>query len=91
MADKLLTELVSMNDQAGQSFVRNKLNELGQRYVDLENGLAESQRELDTLDREAVDVPLGRASLGRVKELFGELKPYEERVDEIGAQESRGE
>jgi hypothetical protein len=41
--------------------------------------LAEVQQELESLDRDAVDVDLVRASLGQVKELFGELKPYEQR------------
>ena len=79
MADKLITEMVSMDEQAGRSFIKNKLNELGQRRDDLENGLTEVQQGLECLDREAVDVELVRASLGQVKELFGELKPYEQR------------
>ena len=79
MADKLLTEWVSMDQQAGQSFVRDKLNDLGQRQIDLEHGLGEVQRELDGLDREAVDTELVRTALGQVKELFGALKPYEQR------------
>jgi hypothetical protein len=41
--------------------------------------LAKVQEELDSLDREAVDAELVRAALGRVKELFGALKPYEQR------------
>lgn len=40
MADKLLAEMVSMDQQAGQSLVRDKLNDLGQRQLDLEHGLA---------------------------------------------------
>ncbi len=50
MADKLLTEWVSMDQQAGQSFVKDKLNELGQRQLDLEHGLAEVQQELGSLE-----------------------------------------
>ena len=79
MADKLLTELVSMDERTGQSLVKDKLNELGQRKMDLEHGLARVQQELDSLDQEAVDTELVRAALGQVKELFGELKPYEQR------------
>ncbi len=79
MADKLLTELVSMDQQAGQGFVKDKLNDLGQRQQDLERGLAEVQQELDGMDREAVDTKLVRAALGQVTDLFGALKPYEKR------------
>ena len=79
MADKLLTELVSMGQNAGQSFVKDKWNDLGQRQMDLEHGLADIQIELDGLDQEAVDTELVRAALGQVKELFAELKPYEQR------------
>ena len=79
MADKLLTELLSMDQQAGQSLVKDKLNELGQRRMDLNHGLEEVQQELDSLDRQAVDTELVRAALGQVKELFGVLKPYEQR------------
>ena len=79
MADKLIAELVSMDGQPGHTFVTARLNDLGRRQIDLENGLGDVQREIDSLDREAVDVELVRASLGQVKELFGELKPYEQR------------
>ncbi len=79
MADKLLAELVAMEEQAGRSFIKNKLNDMGQRQVDLESGLGEVQQELESLDQEAVDAELVRASLGQVKDLFGELKPYEQR------------
>ena len=68
-----------MDQQAGQSFVKEKLNDLGQRQMDLQHGLAEVQQELDCLDREAVDTGLVRAALGQVKDLFGALKPYEQR------------
>ena len=79
MADKLLTELGSMDQQTGQSFVKEKLNDLGQRQLDLEHGLAEVQQEMDSMEREAVDTGMVRAALGQVKELFGALKPYEQR------------
>ena len=79
VADKLLTELVSMDQQAGKSFVKDKLNDLGQRQMDLKNGLEEVQQELDSLDREAVDTELVRTALGQVRGLFRELKPYEQR------------
>ena len=78
-ADKLLTELVSMDQQAGQSFVKGKLNDLGQRQTDLEHGLGEIQQELDRLGQEAVDAEMVRGALGQAKELFGALKPYEQR------------
>jgi site-specific DNA recombinase len=79
MADKLLTELVSMDQQTGQGFIKGKLNELGQRRTDLEHGSAQVQEELDSLDREAVDADLVRATLGQIKGLFETLKPYEQR------------
>ena len=79
MADKLLSELVSMDQQAGQTFVKDKLNDLAQRQTDLEHGLGKLQQELDNLDREAVDTELVQGALGQVKELFGVLKPYEQR------------
>ena len=79
MADKLLTDWVSTGQQAGQSFVKDKLNDLGQRQVDPEHGLAKVQQELDSLEWEAVDTELVRAALGRVKELFRTLKSYEQR------------
>ncbi len=79
MADKLLTELVSMDQQAGQSFVKEKLNELGQRQMDLQHGLAEVQQEMDLMERESENTDLVRTALGQVKELFGALKPYEQR------------
>lgn len=79
MADKILTELVSLDGQPGQALAREKLNELGQRQLDLEHGLTDVQRELDSLDREAVDVAQVRASLGQVKDLYGALKPYEQK------------
>ena len=79
MADKLLSELVSMDQQPGQSFVNDKSNDLGQRRTDLEHGLGKVQQELDNLDREAVDTELVQGALGQVKELFGVLKPYEQR------------
>lgn len=44
MADKLLTELVSMDQQAGKSLVKDKLNDLGQRQMDLDHGLEEVQQ-----------------------------------------------
>ena len=79
MADKLLIELATMDQRAGQSFVRDKLNDLGERHLDLEHGLAEVQQEMDSMEREAVDTGMVRAALGQVKELFGALKPYEQR------------
>ncbi len=79
MADKLLTDLVAMDRQVGQGFIKEKLNDLGQRQLDLDQGLAELQQELDSLDREAVDTEQVRAALGQVKELFGALRPYEQR------------
>jgi site-specific DNA recombinase len=79
MADKLVKELVSLEGQPSQDPLRDKLNELGQRHSDLEHGLAKVHQELDNLDREAVDTALVRAALGRVKELFRALKPYEQR------------
>ena len=79
MADKLLTQLVSMDQQAGQWFIKEKLNDLGQRRLDLEHGLLDVQRQLDSLDLEAVDTELVRAVLGQVKELTVSLKPYEQR------------
>ena len=78
-ADKLLTQLVSMEQQAGQSLVKDKLNDLGQRQMDLDHGLEEVQQELGSLDRKAADTELVQAALGQVKELFGALKPYEQR------------
>ena len=39
----------------------------------------EIQTELGSLDLEAVDTERVRAALGQVKELFGELRPYEQR------------
>ncbi len=68
-----------MDQQAGQSFVKEKLNELSQRQTDLEHGLTEVQQEMDSMEREAVDTDMVRAALGRIKELFGALKPYEQR------------
>ena len=79
MADKLLTEWVSLDQQAGQSFVKDKLNDLGQRQTDLKHGLAEVQQEMDSMEKESVDTELVRGALGQVKELFGALKPYEQR------------
>ena len=79
IADKLLTELVSMDQQAGRGFIKEKLNELGQRQMDLEGGLAEVQQEMDSMEREAVDTGMVRAALGQVKDLFGALKPHEQR------------
>ena len=79
MADKLLTEMVSMDQQPGQGFIKEKLNELGQRRLDLEHGLTEVQQEMDLMERELVDTGMVRAALGQVKELFGALKPYEQR------------
>ena len=58
MADELLTEWVSMDQQAGQSFVKEKLNDLGQRQADLEHGLAEVQQEMDSMERDSVDTDL---------------------------------
>ena len=55
------------------------MNDLGRRQIDLEHGLREVQQDLDSLDREAVGTELVRAALGHVNELFGELKPYEQR------------
>ncbi|PKB79912.1 MAG: hypothetical protein BZY88_11035 [SAR202 cluster bacterium Io17-Chloro-G9] len=75
MADILLDELISMDQQAGRSLVKNKLNDLGQQQMDLDHGLEEVQQELDRLDRETVDSELVQAALGQVKELFGALKP----------------
>ena len=80
MADKLLIEMVSMDQQAGQSFLKDKLNELGQQQLDLEQGLAEVHQELGSMELEAVEPELVRATLGQVKELFGALKPYEQLV-----------
>jgi hypothetical protein len=68
-----------MDKQTGQGFIREKLNDLGQRRSDLEHGLAEVQQELDSLDREAVDADLVRATLGQIKGVFETLKPYEQR------------
>ncbi|MFQ6026808.1 MAG: recombinase family protein [Dehalococcoidia bacterium] len=79
MADKLLTELVSLEGQPGQALAREKLNNLGQQQLDLEHGLAEVQQELDSLDQEAVDVELVRSALGQVRDLYGALKPYEQK------------
>jgi Recombinase zinc beta ribbon domain len=79
MADQLVVELVSVEGQPSQALIREKLNELGQRRSDLEQGVAKVQDELASLDREAVDAELVRAALGRVKELFDALKPYEQR------------
>lgn len=79
MADKLVTELVSLEQQAGHSLLRDKLNELGQRQLDLERGMSEVQQELDSLDRKAVDAESVRSALCQVKELFGALKPYEQK------------
>ncbi len=79
MADKLLAEWVSMDQQGGQSFVKENLNELGQRQMDLQHGLAEVQQEMDLMERESVNTDLVRTALGQVKELFGALKPYEQR------------
>ncbi|MFQ6028916.1 MAG: recombinase family protein [Dehalococcoidia bacterium] len=78
-ADKLLTEMVTMDQQTGQSFIKDKLNELGQRQLDLAQGLAEVQRERNALDREAVDVEQLRATLGQVKGLYGALQPYQQK------------
>jgi site-specific DNA recombinase len=54
MGDKLVTELASLNQGTGRVLIRTKLNELGQRRSALEYGLAEVQRELDSLDREGL-------------------------------------
>ena len=59
--------------------MKDKLNDLGQRQLDLEHGLSEVLQELDSLDRESVDTKLVRAALGKVRELFGCLKPYEQK------------
>ena len=59
--------------------VKDKLNDLGQRQMDLDHGLKEVQQELDSLGREAVDKDLVRATLGQMRELFEALKPYEQR------------
>ena len=40
MTDKLITELISLEGHPGQALARQKLNELGQRQLDLEHGLA---------------------------------------------------
>ena len=79
MADKLLNELSSMDQQPGQWFIKDKLNGLGLRQADIQHGISEGKQELEGLDREAVDVDLVRSALGQVKELFGALKPYEQR------------
>ena len=41
MADKLLSELVSMDQQICRSFVKYKFNDLGQRQMGLEHGLGQ--------------------------------------------------
>ena len=62
-----------MDQQVGQSFVRDKLNDLGQRQLELKHGLGEVQRDLDSLDREAVDTEQVRTALGQVKTFFGDF------------------
>jgi site-specific DNA recombinase len=79
MGDKLVTELASLNQGTGRVLIRTKLNELGHRQLDLEHGLAEVQQELESLDHEAVDAEQVRMALGQVKELFGALKPYQQK------------
>jgi hypothetical protein len=79
MGDKLLLKLTAVEKQAGQSLVRAKLNELGERQMDLERGLEQVQQEMESLDREAVDAEAVHAALGKVKELFGALKPYQQK------------
>jgi hypothetical protein len=78
-AGSLVIELAAMDKQTVQGFIREKLNDLSHRRNDLEYGLAEVQQELDSLDREAVDADLVRATLGQIKGVFETLKPYEQR------------
>jgi site-specific DNA recombinase len=79
MADKLLMGRVEMEQHTAQDFIREKLNALGQHRIDLEHGLAQVHQELESLDREAVDADLVRATLGQMKGVFETLKPYEQR------------
>ncbi len=79
MADRLLTEWAAMEIHAGRGFLRDKLNDLGQRQADLERGLAEVTNALADLDREAVSTDAVRAALAQAHALFGQLRPHEQR------------
>jgi site-specific DNA recombinase len=76
-ADKLLDNWSEM--EVGDSFVKEKLNKLACRRADLEAGLVEAEEALRQIQEQAVGVDVVKRALASIDEVYGRLKPFEQR------------
>ena len=68
-----------MSDEEGSAFLRAKLGELAQRRTELERGMVEVEAAIAQVKRERVTADNVRAALARVGEVYGCLKPFEQK------------
>ncbi|MCX5999629.1 MAG: recombinase family protein [Chloroflexi bacterium] len=78
-ADRLLDRWSGLEEHAGNSFVTEKLNDLAHRRADLEAGLLEVEQALRQVQEQAVTVDVVRHALARIDEVYGQLRPFEQR------------
>ena len=78
-ASKLLDHWSSREDQAGDSFVKEKLNDLEHQRTELETGLLEADESLRQTQEQAVTVDAVKQALTRIDEVYEHLMPFEKR------------
>jgi site-specific DNA recombinase len=78
-ASKLLDHWSSLKDQAGDGFVKEKLNDLERQKTELETGLLEADESLRQIQEQAVTVDAVKQALTRIDEVYEHLMPFEKR------------
>ncbi len=78
-ADRLLADWEESGSAAGQTFVQERLDALGQQRLDLESTLGEIDQELAAIDLDAVDAETVQRALAQVDVIYEHLKPFEQK------------
>jgi len=77
-AAKLLDDL-HLDDDAAKVFLREKLSELAHRRSELEMGINEAESSLSSVQDKSISVDIIQQMLGRMSEIYTQLKPFEKR------------
>lgn len=78
-AQGILDKWTNMATDDTALFIKDKLNELGKRRKEIENGLSALETMIEEIERESVSQELVESMLGRFGEIFESIQPYQQK------------
>ncbi len=78
-AQGILEQWTKMATDDNALFIKDKLNELGKRRKEIENGLVSLETMIEEIERESINQELVETMLGRFGEIFDSIKPYQQK------------